>query len=108
MPPTTPEKKAYNAQYALAKKNQKGLLDMIKSILAGCKTQPKTLLKYGLTLTQVNRIRALHLRFNSVLEDTYSVDLVKIYKGTALPPNELAADVQVRPAPALERIPKYY
>ena len=89
-------------------KNKKGLLDSIKSILVGRKTQPKTLLKYGWTLIQLNRIRAFDLRFKAVLEDLYSIDLDKVYTGTVLPPlNALAADVKVRPAPAPEPIPKY-
>ncbi len=50
MPATAPEKKAYNAQHALAKK-AKGLLDAIRSILAGRKTSPKTLSKFGSGLT---------------------------------------------------------
>ncbi len=43
MPATTPEKKAYNKQHALANKAMKGLHDAIKSILAGRRTAPKTL-----------------------------------------------------------------
>ncbi len=35
MPGTTPEKKACNAHYALTNKTNKGLLDAIRSILAG-------------------------------------------------------------------------
>ena len=108
MPATTPEKKAYNAQHALANKNKKGLLDAIRSILSGRRTQAKTLKKYGWTLTQVNRIRSLDPRFKAVLEDTHSIDLDKVYKGTALPPlNALAADVQEQPAPAPPPVPKY-
>jgi hypothetical protein len=95
MPATNPEKKAYNAQHALANKNKKGLFDAIRSILSGRRTQAKTLKMYGWTLTQVNRIRSLDLRFKAVLEDTHSIDLDKVYKGTALPPlNALAANVQ--------------
>jgi hypothetical protein len=62
MPETTPEKKAYNAQHALANKAKKGLLDAIYSITAGRKTSPKTLSEFGWGLTQVNRIRALDAR----------------------------------------------
>ena len=93
---------------ARQQKYKKGLLDSIKRILAGCKTQPKTLLKYGWTLTQVNRIRALDLRFKAVLEDSHNVNLDSVFTGTALPPlNALAANVQERPAPAPPPVPKY-
>ena len=51
MPATTPDKKAYNAHHALANKAKKGLLDAIRSILAGRRTTAKTLNKsrWGLT-----------------------------------------------------------
>jgi hypothetical protein len=108
MPATTPEKKAYNAQHALANRPKKALLDAIRSILAGRRTTAKTLNKFGWGLTQVNRIRALDARFKAVLDDTHNVNLDNVFKGTALPPlNALAADVQEQPAPAPEPIPKY-
>ena len=108
MPATTPEKKAYNAQHALANKPKKALLDAIRSILAGRRTTAKTLIKFGWGLTQVNRIRALDARFKAVLEDTHNVKLDNVFKGTALPPlNALAADVQEQPAPAPPPVPKY-
>ncbi len=89
-------------------KNKKGLLDSIRSILAGRKIQPKTLLKYGWTLTQVNRIHAPDPRFKAVLEDTHGIDLDKVFKGTAMPPlSAFAADVQEQPAPAPPPVPKY-
>jgi hypothetical protein len=94
MPATSPEKKAYNAEHALANKAKKGLIDAIRRILAGRRTQVKTLnmLKWG--LMQVNRIRALNARFKAVLEDTHNVNLNNVFKGTALPPlNALAAGV---------------
>ena len=47
MPPTSAEKAAYNAKYAAENRARKGLLDAVRSILAGRKTQPKTLKKYG-------------------------------------------------------------
>ena len=95
MPATTPEKKAYNAQHALANKPKKALLDAIRSILAGRRTTAKTLNKFGWGLTQVNRIRALDARFKAVLEDTHNVNLDNVFKSIALPPlNALAADVQ--------------
>ncbi len=67
---TSPEKKAYNAQRALANKPKKGLHDAIKSILAWRKTTAKTLSKFGWGLTQVNNIRAPDARFKAVLEET--------------------------------------
>jgi len=47
MPATTSEKKAYNAHQALAKKAKKGLLDAIRGILEGRRTQVNTLDKLG-------------------------------------------------------------
>jgi hypothetical protein len=109
MPATTPENKAYNKQHALANKAKKGLQDAIKSILAGRRTTPKTLSKFGWGLTKVNHIRALDARFKAVLEDTHNINLDNVFKGTALPPlNALAANVQERPAPApAHEVPKY-
>ena len=51
MPATTPEKKAYNAQPALADKAKKGILDAIRSILAGRCSTAKTQSKFGWGLT---------------------------------------------------------
>ena len=108
MPPTSAEKQVYNTKYAANNRAKKHLLDSIRSILAGRKTQPKTLKKYGWTLTQVNRIRALDARFKAVLEDTHSISLDKIYKGTALPPlDTLGASVVKQSAPAPPPVPKY-
>ena len=108
MPPTSAEKKAYNAKYAAENRARKGLLDAIRSILAGRKTQPKTLKKYGWTITQVNRIRALDARFRAVLEDTHGVKLDSVFVGTPLPPlDSLGASVQEQPAPAPPPVPKY-
>ena len=51
MPPTSAEEKAYNAKYAAENRAKKGLLDAVHSILAGRKTQPKALKKYGWKIT---------------------------------------------------------
>jgi hypothetical protein len=68
-------------------KPKKQLIDNIKSILAGRKTQAKILEQYGWTLTQVNRIRALNPTFRLVLQDTQGVETEKLYRGkTGLPP----------------------
>ncbi len=101
MPPTSAEKQAYNAKYAAENRARKGPLDAIRSILEGRKTQPKTLKKYGWTITQVNRIRALDARFRTVLEDTYGVKLDSVFVGTPLPPlDSLGASVVEQHAPA--------
>ena len=68
MAPSSAEKKAYNTKYAAANRAKKGLLDAVRSILAGRRTQPKTLKRYGWTITQVNRIRALDARYKAVLK----------------------------------------
>jgi hypothetical protein len=108
MPATTPEKNAYNAQHALANKAKKKLLDAIRTILAGRRTTAKTLNKFGWGFTQVNCIRALDVRFKSVLENTQTLNLDNVFKGTALPPlNALASDVQQKPAPAPPPVSKY-
>ncbi len=73
MAPSSAEKKAYNTRYAAANHAKKGLLDAVRSILAGRRTQPETLKRYGWTITQVNRIRALDTRYKTVLEDNHSV-----------------------------------
>jgi len=73
MGPNSAEKKEYNTKYAAENRAKKGLLDAIRSILAGRRTQPKTLKRYGWTLTQVSRIRALDPRYKTVLEDNHSV-----------------------------------
>ena len=59
MAPSSAEKKAYNAKYVAENRAKKGLLDAVRSTLEGRRTQPKTLKRYGWTLTQINRIRAL-------------------------------------------------
>jgi hypothetical protein len=51
MPAIAPEKKAYNVEHSLANKAKKGLLDAIRSILAGRRTQAKTLNKFRWGLT---------------------------------------------------------
>ena len=92
MPPATAAKLAYNKKHHAANKTQKQFLDAVKSILAGRKTQAKTLEKYGWTMTHVNRIRALDQTFRLVLEDTHGVKLAKLYEGrTAMPPLQAAA-----------------
>ena len=97
MAPSSTEKKAYNTNYAAANRAKKGLLDAVRSILAGRRTQPKSLKKYNWTLTKVNRIRALDPR--TVLEGNHSVKLDSVCAGTPQPPlNALAADVQEQPA----------
>ena len=53
--------------------------------MAGRKTQPKTLMKYGRTINQVNRIRALDARYKVVLEDTHGVKLDSVFVGTPCP-----------------------
>ncbi len=67
MAPSSTEKKAYNTRYAATNRVKKGLLDAIRSIMTGRRTQPNTLKKFNWTLTQVNRIRALGLRYKAVL-----------------------------------------
>ncbi len=47
MSPSSAEKKAYITKYAAENRAKKGLLDAIRSILAGRRTQPKTLKRYG-------------------------------------------------------------
>ncbi len=85
-----------------------GLLDAVRSILAGCRTQPKTLERYGWTLNHVNRIHALDQRYKAVIEDHHGVNLESVFTGTHQPPlNALAADVQEQPAPAPPTVPKY-
>jgi hypothetical protein len=94
MAPSSAEKKAYNAKYAAENRAKKGLLDTIRSILAGRRTQPKTLKRYGWTLIQVDRIRALDPRYKTGIEDNHSVKLDSVWVGTPQPPlNALAADV---------------
>jgi hypothetical protein len=108
MPPTSAEKAAYNSKYAAENRAKKGLPDAVRSILAGRKTQPKTLKKYGWTITQVNRIRALDARFRAVLEDTHGFELVSVYQGTSLPPlDTVGVTVQEQPAPTPPPVPKY-
>jgi len=75
--------------------------------LEGCKTQVKTLEKYGWTLAHVNRIRALNPTFRLVMEGTHSVKLEKLYRGKTTLPSLNTATVQVRVAPAPELVPKY-
>jgi hypothetical protein len=107
MPPASAHKLAYIQRFYEKNKPKKQLIDTIKSILAGRKTQAKTLEKYGWTLDKVNRIRALNPTFRLVLEDTHGVKLEELYRGkTALPPLNTAT-VQVRVAPAPEPVPKY-
>ena len=107
MPPASAQKLAYNKQFYETNKEKKQLIDTIRSILEGRKTQAKTLEKYGWTLDKVNRIRAINPTFRLVLEDTHGVKLEKIYRGkTALPPLNTAT-VQVRVAPAPEPVPKF-
>ena len=87
MPPASAQKLAYNKQIYEKNKEKKKLIDTIRFILEGRKIQAKTLEKYGWTLVQVNRIRALNLTFHLVIEDTHGVKLEKLYRGkTALPP----------------------
>jgi hypothetical protein len=86
MPPTSAEKQAYNAKYAADNRARKRLLDAIRSIIAGRKIQPKILKKYGWTLTQVNRSRALDARFRATLEGTHGEKLDSVFQGTLLPP----------------------
>ena len=92
MLPASAQKLAYNKQFYKKNKEKKQLIDTIKSILAGRKTQAKTLEKYGWTLAQVNRIRALNPKYRIALEETHGVQLEELYRGkTALPPlNEVA------------------
>ena len=108
MPPTSAEKHAYNAKYAAENRANKGLLDAVRIILAGRKTQPKTLKKYGWTITQVNRIRALDARYKTVLEDTHGVKLDSLFVGTLLPPLDTLWDsVQEQPTPAPPPLTEY-
>jgi hypothetical protein len=107
MPPISAEKHAYNVKYAAENQAKKGLLDAVRSILAGRKTQPKSLKKYGWTITHVNWIRALDARYKAVLEDTHGVKLDSMLQGTPLPPlNTLGSSVQEQPAPAPPPVPK--
>ena len=107
MPPASEKKLAYNKQFYEKNKDKKQLIDTIKSILAGRKTQAKTLEKYGWSLDQVNRIRALNPDFRIALEETHGVKLEKLYRGkTALPPLSAVA-VQVGPTPVPPPIPHY-
>ena len=75
MPPASAEKVAYNKRLCEKNKKKKDLIDTIRSILEGRKTQDKTLEKYGWAMTQVNLIRALDPTFRLVLEDTHGVKL---------------------------------
>ncbi len=76
--------------------------------MAGRITQPETLKKYGWTITQVNRIRALDARYKAVLEDTHGVKLDSVFVGTPWPPlDTLGASVEEQPAPAPPLVPKY-
>jgi hypothetical protein len=50
MPPALEENLAYNKRLHEKNKENKKLVDTIRSILEGRKTQVKTLEKYGLTL----------------------------------------------------------
>ncbi len=87
MPPASAQKLAYNKQFYETNKEKKQLIDTIRSILEGRKTQAKTLEKYGWTLVQVNCIRALNPTVRLVIEDTHGVKLEKLYLGkTALAP----------------------
>ncbi len=79
MPPASAEKLAYNKRLYEKIKGKNQLIDIIRSILEGRKTQAKTLEKYGWTLAQVNRIRALNPTFHLVIEDTHGVKLEKLY-----------------------------
>jgi hypothetical protein len=107
MPPASAEKLAYNKQFYQKNKNKKQLIDAIRSILEGRKTQAKTLDKYRLTLAQVNRIRALNPNFRLVLEDTHGVKLEKLYRGkTTLAPLNTAT-VQVRMALTSRSLPAF-
>ncbi len=108
MAPSSAEKKAYNTKYAAANRAKKGLLDAVRSISAGRQTQPKTLKRYGWTITQVNRIRALDPRYKTVFEDNHDVKLDSVWANNPKPPlNALAADVQEQPAPTPPPVPKY-
>jgi hypothetical protein len=107
-PPSSADKKLYNTKYAAANRAKKGLLDAIRKILAGRQTQPKALNKYGWTLTRVNRIRALDLRYKAVLKDYHGVNLDSVFTGNPQSPlNAFAADVHEQPAPAPPPVPKY-
>jgi len=108
MPPASAEKLAYNKRLYEKIKGKKQLIDIIRSILEGRKTQTKTLEKCGWTLAQVNRIRALNLTFHLVIEDTHGVKLEKLYRGKrALAPLNAVA-VRVRPSPVPPLIPNYH
>ncbi len=107
MPPASAQKLTYNKQVYEKNKEKKQLIDTIRSVLEGCKTQAKTLEKFGWTLAQVNSIRVLNPTFRLVLEDTHGVKLAKIYEGrTAIPPLS-AVEVQVRPTPVPPPISHY-
>ena len=107
MPLASAQKLAYNKQFYEKNREKKQLIDTVRSILEGCKTQAKTLEKYGWTLAQVNRIRALNPTFRVVIEDTHGVKLKKLYRGkTALPPLTAMA-VQARPTPVPPPISHY-
>ena len=107
MPPASTQKTAYNKQLYQKTKPPKQLIDNIKSILAGRKTQAETLEKYGLTMDKVNRIRALNPNFRIALEETHGVKLEKLYRGKTTLPSLNTTTVQVRVAPAPELVPKY-
>ncbi len=108
MAPNNAETKAYNTKYAADNRAKKGLLVAIRIILAGRRPLPKTQKRYGWTITQVNRIRALDQRYKTVLEDTHSVNLDSVWMGTPQAPlNALGTGVQQQPAPAPPPVPKY-
>ncbi len=95
MPPASAQKLAYNKQFYEKNKPKKQLIDTIKNILTGRKTQAQNLEKYEWTLARLNRIRALNPNFRISLERTHGVKLEKLYRGkTALPPLNTAT-VQV-------------
>ena len=50
MPPASAQKLAYNKRFYEKNKEKKQLIDTVRSILEGRKTQAKTLEKYGWTL----------------------------------------------------------
>ncbi len=107
MPPASAQKLAYNKQFYEKNKEKKQLIDTIRSVLEGRKTQTKTLEKYGWTLAQVNRIRALNLTFRLVLEDTHGVNMEKVYRGKTALPSLSAVAIQVRPTPVSPPLPHY-
>jgi hypothetical protein len=81
------------------------LIDTTKSFLV--KTQAQTLEKYGWTMTQVNRIRALNPTFHLVLEDIIGVKLAKPYEGKTALSSLNYAIVLVRPIPVPPPMPNY-